>query len=215
MIQEIRRQVQNIENKIRSLTMNILCISSVQKHERQQSLQHQDSTETRFSTSPSSSPAPIYSIQARLESNKQTPKVVRILGVDVDIASNSTFPTMSGHQTPSTILEVPEEQSDQELETGNTDTDNSKKRQLLRRLGRKGADQRVGFKLEIEEKVQSPEEEEGESSASANLNQLTKQQIIHLWKTSELQLKEQLRTLMREKDALNEKVEGLRNTKPP
>lgn len=207
MIQEIRRHVKYrclYDLKVSHCDFKFE-FYRVQKQERQQSLQHQDSNETRFSTSPSSSPAPIYSIQARLEANKQTPKAVRILGVEVDIASN---------QTPPTILEVPEEQSDHELQDEDN-TEVTKKRQRLRRLGKRGVD----FNLRNEE----DEEDEGEKqsskmtgeSSTASLNRLTKEEIIKLWKSSEIQLKEQLRSLMEEKDALSQKLEELKITKPP
>jgi len=195
-------------------------VSRVQKHERQQSVQRQESSEseTRLST------PPIYSIHARLESNKQTPKLVRVLGSDVDLSLQQPR-----HSITSPILEVAEETlgSHEGLYRRRTSQplpSTSAKRKRLRKI-LKAPDpsqpsssailrhKAVEFDLEDEEGEEeeedpprSPSEDEeglGPSALNtANLRHLSKRQVISLWRTSELDLRRQLALLTRERNEL-------------
>ncbi|CAG7818519.1 unnamed protein product [Allacma fusca] len=72
-------------------------IRRVQRHDRQLTQPPRKSSKEKGSEEDEDEP-PIYSIQARLESNKQTPKVIRILGEHVEFEDQQLQPPSSHSQ---------------------------------------------------------------------------------------------------------------------
>lgn len=199
----------------------------MQKQERQKR------TQVRQDASPE-----VFSIQARLQSNRNMPKLIRVLGVEEDISNRvfeTTTKTGEPFEGPVLVIEEPDPEEEGIMETGFVEGQNPPIRKILKKRPDTIQLKSVDFNLKPGENTREAYDEQNnqllerledmhtdnlfQSSPSSveniHLSCLSKNQILKLWKSREIKLREELNKALEEKNELAAKLQSLAAGKPP